>query len=88
MGSIHAGLLSGQSTSGKSMLLSVKVSHWMFLGFPSSEELANLDRASACQFSECGMCTIEKCFSSPVASRTRRTYAAIMSSFTSYVPLS
>ena len=48
MGFIHAELLSNHITSCRSMLISVKVSYWMFLGFPSSDELASLDSASAC----------------------------------------
>ena len=43
---------------------SVKVSHWIRFGFPSFEELANFDRASACWFSDHGIYVIEKCFNS------------------------
>jgi len=76
MGSINVGLLSNHNTSSGPMLLSVKVSHWMFLGFPSSDEL---DR---------GMCMMVKCYNNLVASQTRWMYAAMTSSFASYAPLS
>jgi len=84
MGSIYVELLSSHGTSQGSMLLYVRLSHWIHFGFPSLKELANFDTASACQFSDCSMCAIEKCLSSLVASRTRRMWAAILSSFTSY----
>jgi len=54
------------------MLLSNRVSHQIRFAFPSSEELASLDNASAWRFSDRGMCIIKKCFSRPVASHTRR----------------
>jgi len=88
IGSIQVGLLSNHNASCRSMLLSVIVSHWMFLGFPSSDQLASLDRVSACRFSNQGMCVMVKCFDNLVASRTRWTYAAMTSSFASYAPLS
>ena len=47
MGSIHVELLYNHSTSWGYMLLSIRVSHLMLLGFQSSDELANLDSASA-----------------------------------------
>ena len=73
IGSIQVGLLSSHNTSCGSTLLSVRVSHWMFSGLPSSDELASLDRAPACRFSDRGMRVMEKCFNNLVASRTRRT---------------
>jgi len=88
MGFVYVELLSSHSTSCGSMLLSIRVSHLIFLGFPSSNKLASLDSASACRFSERGICVITKCFSSLVASRTHRTYAAMVSSLASYAPLS
>jgi len=87
IGSIHVELLSNHNTSCGSMLLSIKVSHWMFLGFLSSDELVNLDNGSAYRFSDRGICVMTKCFNSLVASRTRRTYVGMVSSLTSYVPL-
>jgi len=42
----------------------------MFLGFPSSDKLANLD-ALARQFSDRGIYMMTKCFNNLVASRTR-----------------
>ena len=68
IGSIHIGLLSNHNTSCGSMLLSVRVSHWIFLGFLSSNELASLDWASICRFSDRRMCMMVKCFNNLVAS--------------------
>lgn len=73
MGSNHVELQSNHNISWRSMLLSIMVSHRMFLGFLSSEELASFDSALAWQFSNRGMCIIRKCFSSLVASHMRRT---------------
>jgi len=57
-------------------------------GLPSSDELASLDSGSAYRFSERGIHVIVKCFTSLAASRTYRTYAAMVSSLASYALLS
>ena len=88
IGFIHVGPLSDHNTWCRSMLLYVRVSHWMFLGFPSSDELAKLDRVSAYRFSDRGMCVMVKYFNNLVASPTCRTYVAMTSSFALYAPLS
>jgi len=54
-----------------------KVSHWMCFGFSFSEELASLDNAPACLFSDRGMWVVEKYFNSFITSCTRRAYDAM-----------